>query len=395
MLPAMRASTALFACLLTLAGCDGETEPTYDDGLPSRAERGAWIEIEPGGETVCARDTEYRFFARGGDPNKVIIDFQGGGACWNDTTCGFADALFSDSTGDLGEFTDLIDRGVLGGIFDPDGPFADYTIIHIPYCTGDIHWGNARVEYADGLVIEHKGFVNASTALDWVYTRYPAASTILVSGCSAGAYGAALHSAYVAQQYPDATIAVLADSGAGIITDTFLEESLPNWNAEEALPSFVPGLDRPLTELSLPDLYIQIGRAFPDLRMAQTATAYDADQIFFYTAMGGDPMDWPGLFRGSLASIQAELPTFRAYVPPGSVHCVTPYTLFDEREVNGVALNDWTVQLVEGESPPATEACRGPECCEDPACDACLAGADEPYCRFCDLWPPSWSECAP
>ena len=188
---------------------------------------------------------------------------------------------------------------------------------------------------------------------------------------------------------------MLADSGAGIITDTFLEESLPNWNAEEALPSFVPGLDRPLTELSLPDLYIQIGRAFPDLRMAQTATAYDADQIFFYTAMGGDPMDWPGLFRGSLASIQAELPTFRAYVPPGSVHCVTPYTLFDEREVNGVALNDWTVQLVEGESPPATEACRGPECCEDPACDACLAGADEPYCRFCDLWPPSWSECAP
>ena len=60
--------------------------------------------------------------ARLGRPNKVIIDFQGGGACWNDTTCGFADALFSDSTGDLGEFTDLIDRGVLGGGYREDAP---------------------------------------------------------------------------------------------------------------------------------------------------------------------------------------------------------------------------------------------------------------------------------
>lgn len=383
---------ACTALLVVLAGC--ESEPTYDDDLPPPPMAGEWIAIEPGGETVCARGTDYRFFVRGGDPSKVIIDFQGGGACWNDTTCGFIGALFSDSTGELDEFTEAIDAGVLGGLFANEGPFADYTIIHIPYCTGDIHWGNARVEYADDLVIEHKGFVNATTALDWIYSRYPSPDTVLVSGCSAGAYGAALHSAYVAQQYPDATISVLADSGAGIITDSFLEESLPNWNAEEALPSFVPGLDRPLTELSLPDLYIRIGQAFPDMRMSQTATAYDADQIFFYTAMGGAPEDWPGLFRDSLARIETELPSFRSYVPPGPVHCVTPYTLFEEREVNGVRLDEWTRQLVEGETAPESQSCEGAECCDDSACDACRAGLSAPYCRFCNSWPPSWSECA-
>ena len=387
--------SALILSAFVLVAC--ESEPVYDDDLPGRPPAGEWIEVVPGGDTICARGTEYRFFVRGGDPSRVIIDFQGGGACWNDTTCGFADSLFSDDAGDLPTFLGLLEDGVLGGIFDDaEGrQFRDWTIVHVPYCTGDIHWGNSRVEYADGLTIEHRGYVNASTALEWVYERYPDPSRVLVSGCSAGAYGAALHSAYVADHYGGAQIAVLADSGAGIITDTFLEDSLPNWNAQPALPPFIPSLQRPLTELSLVDLYIAIGEAFPDMRMAQTAAQYDADQIFFYTAMGGSPADWTPRFRESLARIRAALPNFTAYVPPGSVHCATPYPYFHERSVNGVALSSWTRDLVEGDAIPDMVACEGAECCSDPVCDACLAGEGGAHCRFCDTWPPGYSECVP
>ena len=372
-----------------------ESEPVYEDGLPGRPARGTWQEVLPGGDTICARGTDFRFFVRGGDPNKVIIDFQGGGACWNDTTCGFADSLFTDNSGDLPTFMNLLETGVLGGIFDDaEGrEFADWTIIHIPYCTGDVHWGNATVEYADGLTIEHRGFANVSSVLGWVYTRYADPERILVSGCSAGAYGAALHSAYVADHYPDAQIAVLADSGAGIITDSFLEESLPNWNAQPALPPFIASLQRPLNELSIEDVYIGIGQHFPEMRMAQTASEWDNDQIFFYTAMGGMPQDWSPRFRTSLAAISAALPNFTAYVPPGSVHCATPYPYFHDREVNGVRLADWTRDLVEGDTQPATVACEGASCCDDPVCDACLAGAGGAHCRFCDTWPPGYSTC--
>lgn len=383
----------LAAGILGLGGCD--VEPTYDDDLPSRPAAGRWIEIEPGGDTVCARGTPYRFFARGGDPSRVIIDFQGGGACWDATTCSFADSLFNDEAGTVEAFTAALDANVIGGIFDADAePFREWTIVHIPYCTGDIHWGDASVEYDAGLTIEHRGYVNARAALDWVYTRYPNAQRILVSGCSAGAYGAALHSAYVQQHYPEASVAVLADSGAGIITDDFLEQSLPNWNAEESLPPFIPALQRPLAELSLPDLYIAIGQHFPEMRLAQTGTAFDQDQIFFYTAMGGDPADWPGRYRESLARIDGALDNFTAYVPPGSVHCVTIYDYFYEREVGGVPLGDWTRELALGDAIPETVACEGAACCDDPICDAC-AGSDEGYCRFCATWPPGWSECAP
>ncbi len=380
-------------CLaLLLIACEGE--PTYTDGLPGRPPVGSWIEVAPGGDTICSRGTEYRFFVRGGDPSRVIIDFQGGGACWDASNCSAAGSLFNDAVGPLSSFTGLIDDGTLGGIFDPDAELADWTIVHIPYCTGDIHWGNARTEYGPDLTIEHRGYVNASAVLEWVYARYPDPDRVFVSGCSAGAYGAALHSAYIADHYTEASVAVLADGGSGIVTDDFLTASLPNWNAQPALPPWIESLQVPLDELSLPDLYIGIGQYYPDLRMAQTATNWDKDQIFYYVAMGGDAADWSSQFRASLDRIQSTIPNFRAYVPPGSVHCATPYPYFHERTVNGVALSEWTRQLAEEDAMPSTVACEGEACCQDPVCDACLAGDTRPHCRFCDTWIPGYAtEC--
>lgn len=356
---------------------------------------GRWIEILPGGNTLCSRGGPYRFFVRGGRTDRVIVDFEGGGACWNKTTCSVSGSLFRDEARTLDSFMESIASGEFGGIFDPDPSraFADWTVIHIPYCTGDIHWGNAMADYGDGLTIEHRGFVNASAALDWMYAHYPDPRNIFVSGCSAGAYGAALHSAYVAKHYTNARVAMLADSGAGIITDSFLKDSLPNWNAMVALPSFIPALQRPLEELHLPDLYEAISAAFPTQRFAQTATQFDNDQIFFYTAMGGNAADWPGMFRASLArEEQSSAGNVRSYVPPGSMHCALPYPFFYTREVNGVKLSEWTEQLVLGDSPPDSVACEGDSCCHDAVCDACQGHTESP-CNFCKNWPPDWSGC--
>ncbi len=46
-----------------------------------------WKPVEvPGG--VCSDGSPYRFYVSPGDPKKVVIDFQGGGACWDAATCG-------------------------------------------------------------------------------------------------------------------------------------------------------------------------------------------------------------------------------------------------------------------------------------------------------------------
>jgi hypothetical protein len=383
-----------------LSGCDGSTPPP-SDGLPNPPPAGEWIAIEPAGDTICSRGTDYRFFVRGGRSDRVMIDFQGGGACWDKLTCSAAGALdlFSDDVGTLEQFTGWVEANGQGGYLsnDPNNPFRDWTIVHIPYCTGDIHWGNTRTEYGEDLAIEHRGFVNATAALDWTYARFTNPSHVFVSGCSAGAYGAVLHSAYVANHYASARVSVFADSGAGIITDSFLNDSLPNWNAQPNLPSFVPGLDIPLSELSLADLYIRIGQRFPAMRLAQTNTNYDQDQVFFYTAMGGMAADWPVEMRASHDRIAGATSNFTSYVPGGSVHCAGIYPILQERTVDGVALVDWAEQLATGDTMPERVVCEGAACCDDAVCEECAATPEADratYCQFCRDWPTAWPECS-
>ena len=316
------------------------------------------------------------------------MDFQGGGACWDEFTCSVADAIFSDSVRPLDELERLMAEGQLGGLFDPspDNPFHDWTIVHVPYCTGDIHWGDAVKSYNEDITINHKGFVNARAALDWIQARVTAPDNVMVSGCSAGAYGAILHSAYIADHYQGAEVAVVADAGGGIITDTFLNDSLPNWGAEANLPPFVEGLQRPLTELSIEDVYVSIAGTFPQHRFAQLSTLYDNDQIFFYTAMGGEAEAWPGLYQQSLQTIAEAAPNFRYYLAEGPMHCALPYPFMHERATDGVPLTGWVSDLATAEAAPDSVMCQGDACLMDPICDACAEDDSAIWCRFCRSW---------
>ena len=51
------------------------------------------------------------------------------------------------------------------GIFDfgnARNPLADYSFVFAPYCTGDVHLGNATHVYGPQLTVQHKGSVNAT-----------------------------------------------------------------------------------------------------------------------------------------------------------------------------------------------------------------------------------------
>ena len=65
----------------------------------------------------------------------------------------------------------IVASGYSPGFYDldnPDNPFNGWTLVHIPYCTGDIHWGDNVVEYTDDLTIHHKGQVNFKVVMEWV-----------------------------------------------------------------------------------------------------------------------------------------------------------------------------------------------------------------------------------
>ena len=46
-----------------------------------------WQEILPAANTTCSDGSPYSFFVRQGDPDKLLVYFQGGGACWFRENC--------------------------------------------------------------------------------------------------------------------------------------------------------------------------------------------------------------------------------------------------------------------------------------------------------------------
>ena len=365
---------------------DAEIEPRPDP-LPLPAP-GVWETVRPGGETLCSRGTEFRFYLRGGDPAKVLVYFQGGGACWDDITCSIADSIFSDAVyepEDLNDIADAFNAGVFST--EENSPYKDYTFLYIPYCTGDVHWGDATVEYANELTIHHRGYQNTKAALEYLYARIYDPEEIFVTGCSAGAYGAILNSVFIAENYTNSRLAVLADSGSGIITDSFLADSFPGWNALAHLPPYLTRLQEPLETLTIKDVYMSIAETFPQHRFAQYTTAFDNSQTFFYEAMVGLFYEWSPIQEQFLKELDRDLDNYSIYLAPGPLHCISAYPFFLEREMQGVRYADWQRQLIAGDTMPESLFCEGLECFDDPFCVQCEENDGGPGCGFCQSWP--------
>ena len=374
-------------CLL--AGCDAGKEEAPEEPFVPPLEPGTLIEVAPGGDTICSRGTPFRFFVNGGSSNRVIIDFGGGGACWDEFTCSVAGAIFQEEAPTLSSVQLALDGGFLGGVYDrtdPKNPFLDWTLVHIPYCTGDIHWGNATHVYADELTIHHRGAPNAEAALEWVYENFPDPDQIFVTGCSAGAYGAIMHSAYIAHHYGEGVpVTALGDSGVGVITDTFFADSFPNWKAAEQLPDWIDAfVDLDINDMDITDVYVGVAEAYPNNRFAHYTTAFDSNQEFYYTVMGGEEAQWNTTATQYLAEIRERAPNFRYFLAPGEIHCAVIYDIFYEAMVGDVTLSSWVQDLVFGDALPDDAVCEGDACGEDVLCDICET-SETPgmWCGFC------------
>ncbi len=104
-----------------------------------------------------------------------------------------------------------------GGIFDfarADNPFADFSFIYVPLCTGDVHLGDATREYSPDLTVEHNGFVDGTAALNYIAEHYPDVAQVVVVGKTTGSIAAPIYGGLVADLLPDAHVTVFgAPSG--------------------------------------------------------------------------------------------------------------------------------------------------------------------------------------
>jgi hypothetical protein len=307
-----------------------------------------WTKIEPGGDTTCLHGTPYAFYVHPGTVNRLVVYFQGGGACFDATSCSIPGAFDESVTDD--DNPENFPEGI-GDSDNPDNPFKDWFGVFVPYCTADVHWGNNTQTYTIGgeeTTFYYKGFVNFSAVLDWIGDNFEKPDKIFVSGCSAGGGGSIIGAAHIHKLYPDVPVYQLSDSNAALSPEDVSQAIASSWNIADSIPDWIPALQVPSGELTMADLYIAVANYYPNDRWAQYNTAHDAIQTLYYAAMGGTG-DWRDLMLASIQEIQDGAANFHAYIAPGAIHCVTPYDIFYSREVEGVKLVDWVDAMVNDE----------------------------------------------
>jgi Pectinacetylesterase len=331
--PSVRPLVLLLVVASTLPLLIASSASARDDeiGAPS------WQRIEPGGKTRCARGDPYAFWSRRADPKRLVVFFQGGGGCFDETTCAFGSTWFDDAVG--AEDNPAYAGGVLD-LRDRRNPLRSWSWLFIPSCTGDVHVGDRRVRYGS-VSVEQRGWQNARAALRWAFRRFDDLDSVLVTGCSAGSVGSAFHAPAVLERWPRARATQLGDSLAFVFHRPL---NLTGWGAHRHFPDFFRIGQRRFTMVE----YLRaLARHYPESVFARFNHASDDVQERFYLAVGGDHGGFPPRLRAAEAQLK-KLPNYRSYLACGDEHCSLPTPAFYSTKVGRVALRDWVAGLAEG-----------------------------------------------
>lgn len=347
-----------------LAACSEDSSPPADTGGTAAAAPAAaeieWQKVTAPDECECSDGSEFHYWQHEGDPTEVLFVLEGGGACFSAETCG--DPATATSKQDLA--SDLPDQpGFSSGgtvvpasqglvdVANPDNPLAGYSVVYVPYCTGDLHLGSATHDYGDGVVVEHKGRTNATAALEGMAQAFPDAEEVVVLGFSAGSAGAPLYGGLAHDLLPGADITVIADASGAYPGDELVTSVIGGlWGIFDDLPAWPESAGQPLTAWSLPGLFVQAGRHVPGIALATINTSDDEVQRRFSDLIGFAGTPLLDLIDANDAFIEDAGVEVSSWVGPGELHVSTASDddLYGS-EVGGTELVDWVGDLLAGD----------------------------------------------
>jgi hypothetical protein len=100
-------------------------------------------------------------------------------------------------------------------------------MVDIPYCTGDLHSGDAVVAYSTGTLTisaHHRGFRNMTKDLAVLKTLFPKPSRVAVWGISAGALGTACNMSQYVGTWPGTPLSTM-QNGFSTFSSSLLPQS--------------------------------------------------------------------------------------------------------------------------------------------------------------------------
>ena len=87
--------------------------------------------------------------------------------------------------------------------------------MYVPYCTGDVHAGNRKDATVSGVTGKQQfvGYVNVANDLKRIVPSFPGLTKVLLTGVSAGGFGAASNYVQMAKAFGSVPVYELDDSG--------------------------------------------------------------------------------------------------------------------------------------------------------------------------------------
>jgi len=217
------------------------TVPAFAFGSPTPTPNGDVFDSFKVPDALCGDGSAYSVYVRQGNPAKVLLHFEGGGACWSGSSC-FGKIKFTSLRNSPG----IKDNKYLGKHIG-DTSFDDYTYVYLPYCTGDMHGGSHKANYGKDKTVLHFGRGNVSKALDWLQENQnqliSRADDVVLYGESAGAIGVIFNLDQVA------SLAGAHANKVALVDSPGLHFSDSIWN--RFTPNYLRDIDRSLASNSM------------------------------------------------------------------------------------------------------------------------------------------------
>ena len=345
--PATNEAATTVAAPTTAPASTSTPITTADTTTPTTptASEATWEKVTASSQCMCADGSPYSYWIHRADPDKVVFFLEGGGACFDATTCAFDSRAYHVALG-----PDDDPNTYSNGIFDftdARNPLADYSFVFAPYCTGDVHLGTAAHEYGPQLTVQHKGAINASAALDDLAVQFPDAKQVVVAGESAGSVPTPLYAGLAHDLLPSSAITVLADGSGAYPDDPAINERLGGlWGTQGAIPPWPETAGLTAADWGAPDLFVRAGEHDPQIIFGRHDYAFDIVQTIFGSLIGFPTNNLVSVIDANETAIEQGGVDLRSYIAPGMSHTVLSKPDFYTETVEGVPLVDWVSDLI-------------------------------------------------
>jgi hypothetical protein len=310
---------------------DTGARPDCDAGPPVDAPPDEWTWVEVEGTSCALAGTAGFAINPTNASSNVLVALEGGGACFSQSDCESSRLNGIDAFDLLSNLPELrlFDRGIASN------PFADYSFFFVPYCTGDFHSGDNVTDWG----ASHVGFANMRSFLDRIVPTFCDAEHVVLTGFSAGGFGATFNYAQVHEAFGSTAVDLVDDSGPYMAPPWMPSDMQADFDAAWGFRANMPA-DCTDCASRWDALYPYVAQRWPDDRMSLVSARYDysiQERFAPYTPLA-TLEDFAIAIDALADEVLAPLPNVRVFYIEDNGHVYLPSTPLDELVVNGTSL---------------------------------------------------------